>query len=303
MSAYNWAYNEGNRMSTCALRHHLPGTLMLTALGLFVATVSFAEPDASQARQEIRWHEYICPTVSGLQGAADDLVSRRITAVARTVGAPTPAAGKKCDVNVEVVFTLSPQKLLDHIAKEYRPMLGYIPTSDRQPEFIFSRPVEAWYVTGTRTLDYQPPIDSQISGNDATSLVDMYTPGLHVDSYESADSASGMGPSGVAGSLLSKGQSREFMHALILVDSTAVAKYPLQGISDYIAMLALTRVAAPDSCGPRPSIINLFATGCTAVPTMLTTADIAWLKGLYGADLDKNLNIELGDMHREMQGR
>ncbi|HEV2700222.1 MAG TPA: hypothetical protein VGV09_01225 [Steroidobacteraceae bacterium] len=266
---------------------------------------SHAKPGA-HIGQVGRWRENVCPTVSGLQGPVDDLVSHRITDVARAVGAPTRAAGKTCDVNVEVVFTPSPQGLVDRIAKVYRPMLGYFPTAERQQALTFSRPVQAWYVTGTRSLDYQPPIDSAAAaspsaGNFAGAVTDMYAPGLHLDSYDSADSKAGFAPSGIAGSRISKGLRSEFVHVLVIVDSKAVAKLPVQSISDYIAMLALTRLASADVCSELPSIVNLLATGCSAAPTTITSADIAYLKGLYGANLEQNLNVEQADMHEVMR--
>ena len=56
---------------------------------------SHAKPGALSG-QVGRWRENVCPTVSGLQRAAGEFVSRGITSVARGVGAPTPATGKKC---------------------------------------------------------------------------------------------------------------------------------------------------------------------------------------------------------------
>lgn len=265
------------------------------AVSAFVASHAAAGVHTSQIG---RWRENLCPLVRGLQTPARDFVTSEVLKVARSVGAPVVATGEQCDVNVEVAFTLSPQALMDHIAKDYRPLLGYIPTSAHQENFTFSRPIEAWYVTGTRTLDYQKEIDAAIPpGRDIT--LD-FTPGIHVDPYQSADSKSGAGPSGVAGSHLSKGQRSEFLHAMIIVNSNAVAKYSLEGISDYVAMLALTHLSNLETCSELPSIIDLLATGCADTPMTITAADIAYLKGLYGANLDKNLNIERGDIHEQM---
>ena len=266
---------------------------------------SHAKPSALIG-QVGRWREAVCPAVSGLRGAYGDLVSHRITSVALEVGAPTPAAGKKCGVNVEVVFTASPQQLLDHIADKYHPLLGYYRLSERKQVITFSGPIEAWYMTGTRSLDYQPPIQglNKMQTNtdnavDPTAAAPFVT-GLQSDSNQSAGGPGSLGSTGVAGSHLAKGLRSEFMHVLIIVDNNAVKKYPLGGISDYVAMLALTRLASADVCSDLPSIINLLATDCAAAPAALTTADVAYLKALYEADLDQNLNIEQGDMHERM---
>jgi hypothetical protein len=63
--------------------------------------------------------------------------------------------------------------------------------------------------------------------------------------------------------------------------------------------LALTRIASMDACSHLPSILNLFTADCAA-PTAMTASDTAYLKALYGTDLNKNLNVEQGDMHDRM---
>jgi hypothetical protein len=121
-------------------------------------------------------------------------------------------------------------------------------------------------------------------------------PGLMIDSADTSGNGIGFGPTGTAGSLLSHGPRSELMHVLMIVDSGTAAKYSLQTVSDYIAMLALTHIASLDTCNELPSIANLFATGCAAPPTAMTMTNMAYLKALYGANLDKNLNIEQGDI-------
>jgi hypothetical protein len=261
---------------------------------------SHAKPGALSG-QVGRWRESICPTVSGLQSAAGKFVSREITDVARSVGAPTPVAGKKCTVNIEVVFTPEPQALLDHIATKYRPLLGYYRRPELKQVITFTHPVQAWYVTGTRALNYLPPIVgfSQPPPCPTCDLTALFGTGLKIDSAAS-DGTSGLGASGNPESHLTRGLRSEFVHVLIIADSKAVAKYAVRSISDYIALLALTRVTSLDSCSGLSSIVNLFAADCADPPAAITTADTAYLKALYAADLDMNLNIEQGDMHERM---
>ena len=66
-----------------------------------------------------RWHEIVCPQVTGLERPGRDYITRQIVDVARGVGAPTVPTGKKCTISVEIVFTRDPQGLLDRIAKAY----------------------------------------------------------------------------------------------------------------------------------------------------------------------------------------
>lgn len=259
---------------------------------------SHAQP-SSLIGQIGRWRADVCPTVSGLRPQYNDFVVRRIIDVAHSVGAPTRSSGRKCAINVEVYFTGEPQPLLDHIASKYHPLLGFYRASETRQMTTISHPIQAWYVTGSRSLDYQPPItglDAAPSGDmaiDASAISPIIT-GLVVDSD------SNLGASGRVDGHLSHGLRSEFIHVMIIVDSTAVSKYPLQPVSDYIALLALTRLSSLDACSDLPSIVNLFASGCGTAPAGLTSADTAYLKALYAADLEQNLNLEQGDLRDRM---
>ena len=244
-----------------------------------------------------RWREKVCPVVTGLQDAAAAAVSRQIENVARTVGAPTATSGKKCSVNIEVVFTGEPQALLDHIAAtKYRPLLGYYRKSELKQVTTFNHPVQAWYMTGTRSIGAGPPIVLSGGGGQTEGIINTE---LKVDSAQS-DGTMGLGASGSPDSYFTKGLRSEFMHVLIIVDSKGVAKYSLRSISDYIALLALTRIGSQDTCSGLSSILTLFDTGCGQPPAEITSADSAYLKALYRADLNMNLAFEQGDIHEQM---
>jgi hypothetical protein len=273
------------------------------AVSSFVASHS---APAARTSQIGRWREPVCPLVTGLQPTGRDFITREILNVARGVGAPTGSAGKKCEVTVEIVFTLEPQALLDRIANAYRPMLGFYPVSHVKQMTTFSRPIQAWYETGSRSMDTQ---NATIEGFGASQspLFAEGKPGntdFPIFSGRQIDSdvtAMGAQPAGVAGSYLGHQVSSEFVHVLIIADSGQLASYSMQSIADYIALLSLSRMAQLDQCGPLPSITDLLANGCPApVADSLTAADRAYLKGLYSADLEKNLNIERGAIREQM---
>ena len=245
-----------------------------------------------------RWREKVCPAVTGLQGAAAEFVSHQIQNVARRVGAPSVTSGKKCSPNIEVLFTGEPQALLDQIAAKYPPLLGYYRKSELKQVTTFNYPVQAWYMTGTRSLDAGLP-DQPPTGPVSGDILSIINTGLKLDSAYS-DGSLGLGASGNPESRLSKGLRSEFMHVLIIVDSKAVAKYSLRSISDYIALLALTRIGSQDTCSGLSSILTLFDAGCGQPPVEITSADSAYLKALYGADLDMNLALEQGDIREQM---
>jgi hypothetical protein len=275
------------------------------AVTSFVA--SHAAP-ATRTNQIGRWHEPVCPLITGLQPSARDFVTREILDVARGVGAPTAAVGKKmCDNTVEIVFTREPQALLDQVAKAYRPLLGFYPISQLKKMTTFSRPIQAWYETGTRAMDIQHPI---YMGGGASGALSAFpearagNPEMPISFSVQVDSdvtAMGMQPTGISGSYMGHRVRSEFIHVLIIADSGQLAGYSMHSIADYLALLSLTRMSQLDQCAPLPSITDLLAAGCaTPAADSLTAPDRAYLKGLYSADLEQNLNIERGDIHDQM---
>jgi hypothetical protein len=239
-----------------------------------------------------RWYEKMCPLVIGLRPPFNEFVAREVLDVARGVGVPVPPVGKKCDVNVEIIFSTEPQALLDHIAKSYRTELGFFPTTQSREMKTFSHPIQAWYETGTRQTNCPP---------EAASGMPVECSPLPWPQLDSDVTALGMQPSGGTGSRITKGLRSEFAHVLIIADGARVSRYSLQSIADYAAMLSLTRVAQLEYCAPLPSITDLLASGCaTPQPDSLTAADRAYLKALYAADLEKNLNLVRGDLHEQM---
>jgi hypothetical protein len=250
-----------------------------------------------------RWRAKVCPAVTGLQLAFAKFVTDRIENVAGSVGAPTAASAEGCSANIEVIFTGEPQALVDHIAAtRSRPLLGYY-RKDLKEVTTFDHPVQAWYMTGTRSIDPGIPIVGLNSGHAGVStdgdITSIIRTGLMLDSA-ATDGSMGFGASGNPESRLAKGLRSEFIHVLIIVDSKQVAKYSLRSISDYIALLALTRIGSQDTCSGLSSILTLFDPGCGQQPAELTGADTAYLKALYGADLDMNLSHEQGDIHERM---
>lgn len=278
---------------------------LVHAINGFVASHS---APSTRINQLGRWHEPVCPLVTGLQDSGVDRVTREILDVARGVGAPTASAGKKCPVSVEIVFTKQPQVLLDRVARAYPLLLGFYPVYQRKQMTTFSGPVQAWYETGTRSMETQLPIaamgspanaaDQSLGGGGASNGPPLQS-GAQVDSFVTA---MGMQPSGTFGSRLTGSRLRsEFVHVLIIADSGQLARYPLNSVADYLAMVSLTRMAQLDQCAPLPSITDLLARGCAQpVADLLTAADRAYLKALYSADLEQRINLERSEVRDQM---
>ncbi|HEV2700221.1 MAG TPA: hypothetical protein VGV09_01220 [Steroidobacteraceae bacterium] len=250
-----------------------------------------------------RWSTALCPRVTGLKPAASAFVMKRVTGVARSIGAPASQVGKGCPVNLEIVFTAEPQQLLNHIAKAYPSLLG----SSRTPgDAIARRAVQSWYTTGTKAPDgWSPPIGDEAAMAVLQMGVDMSTPpgGIARDGAR-VDPAYGEGFAGFGrpGSYFTQGLSSEFLQVLVIVDSGKIAQDSLSSVADYVAMLALTRVNLLDGCSELPSILDLLSSGCgqRQKPAGLTDTDTAYLKALYASDLEKRLNLEQGDIRDRM---
>jgi hypothetical protein len=250
--------------------------------------------------QITRWRSIICPSVTGLQSGYGEQVERRIVATARSVGAQTAAAGHKCAVNIEIVFTPNPQAVLTDIAAHHPALLG----SARAPhDTTFSRSVQSWYVTGTHSVyGWQPPVRGLNSGSAAPEAPSEIPPAAGRAEVVPDAPYGGVTAHGMAGSHLGRGLASELLHALVIVDARKLQGLPLGAMADYVTMVALTRMTVLNTCNELPSVIDLLSEGCSerARPAGLTPADSAFLKALYASELDMNLNIEEGELHDRM---
>jgi hypothetical protein len=236
-----------------------------------------------------RWTAYlpICPSTTGLKPAFNDYVSHRVLAVATRVGAPT-AKNQHCKFTVEIIFTANPQEQVSYFGKSYRDLLGYDGGS-LQELLTFNHAIRAWYTTGTQstsgaswTLDSdKPPVATNFGRFDAP---------INKPQLDSA-------------SRFSVGMVSSFGNVLVIADSRKITQLSLSSIADYVAMLVLTRTSV-DGCNELPSIIDLLSADCggRTPPDAITPADIAYLKALYSADLEKSLIHEEGDIHDRMSG-
>jgi hypothetical protein len=252
-----------------------------------------------RSNQVSRWRggpSVICPGTVGLKPAAVDYVSRRIIAVAAQVGAPTAVYGH-CKATVEVIFTADPQAQVNYLGRTYRELLGHEGKSLKELLTVRHQ-IQAWYTTATSSVASSEAgigwvIDTDGPYFDPTNPLVPYP----VNTQETGSA-----------SRLSVGAVSGFLNVLVVVDARQVSEHSLGSIADYIAMLVLTRTSI-DGCSELPSIVDLLSADCAgrAPPDSITTADSAYLKALYTADLENNLNLEQNDMHdrmsREVLGR
>lgn len=88
-----------------------------------------------------------------------------------------------------------------------------------------------------------------------------------------------------------------------MVDLGKVAGREIGTITDYVAMLALSQTDAFATCRTVPSITNLLMQDCDASlkTATLSDTDLAFPRGVYKTSGGDNMNLQIGDIVREME--
>ena len=235
-----------------------------------------------------RWTKGVCPVTLGLADKYAKYITQRIKDIAAAVGAPVnPEPG--CRPNIEVMFTLNPQILMNNVRKKQPLLLGYHHNESEADELAkVIHPIQAWYSTISQDITGSSYVDSGTCG--ATTLDTMTVEGTATPNQPNAGmTAAGMSqlnlPCAIvmrgAGSRAVDGLNSGFFNIVIVADPSKLLDYEVGTLGDYIALMALSQPASLDSCQDLPSISNLLAKGCASVPGWITDGDLAFLKGLY----------------------
>lgn len=229
-----------------------------------------------------RWRRRICPLVVGQDPHSNAFIAQRIRYVALAAGAHV-STDASCTPNIEVIFTATPQALLDNVRKHDVFYLGYAESNAQLDKLAtVTRPVQAWYMTETRDAHGRRTPDSSI----LTSINGqaMFEP----EAFAST------------GSRIDTGIDSGFNHVLIVVDSSKLAGEKILPLADYISMLALTQVHSLDTCQQLSSIVNILATDCDHSADGLTPFDLAYLHGLYRMGDGRTLMFQRNDIASTM---
>jgi hypothetical protein len=246
---------------------------------------SFAAPTAINGKIA-RWERRICPLTVGQPPALANFVTQHVKDIAMRVGAPVNPA-PSCNPNIEIVFTTTPQDLLDNVRAHNADYLGYAESSTRRKELAtVTRPVQAWYLTEIKDLNGMTKIDTG-----------QRTPGgVHIGplNFEYAVSVRR------SGNLTGNGVRSAFNHIVIVVDLDKVKEHAIGPLADYIALLALTQLNSLDACQELPSIVNMLAPGCDQKVAALSGSDLAYLRGLYKMNPDMYLVVQQNEIADRM---
>jgi hypothetical protein len=253
---------------------------------------SFAAPTRMTGKIA-RWENGVCPVAVGLKPDFLKFIAQRVRKVAADAGAPV--ADVSCKPNIEIVFTTTPQALIDNVRKQNEAFLGYADNTDAVDALAkVTRPIQAWYLTATMDLRGNVLVDSAKRPPTEITLPDIYhnPPFITIRTKQGAMS--------VTGTRLGDGLRSGFYHVIIVADPTKLVEYEMGAVGDYIAMLALTQLSSLDTCQTLPSIVNLLAAGCAQKPEGLTDNDTAYLRGLYHMGPDRNLRSQEDEVAYQM---
>ena len=245
---------------------------------------SFAAPTYLLGKLS-RWDSGICPVAVGLRPAAIQFILQRLRDNAKLAGAPV-ADRPDCKPNIEIVFTTTPQGLLDKVRKDHVVYLGYasnMAQADRLAMVL--HPIQAWYTTASKDINGIVKVDSArtVGLGDADDLAVALTMG------------------NVTGLHVRDGRRSTLHHVIIAIDPAKLAGHEIGGLADYISFLALSPVASLDRCQQLASVMNMLVPGCAATAGEMTPNDLAFLRGLYKMTLDGNLGLQKDGISHEMK--
>jgi hypothetical protein len=230
------------------------------------------------ANKLARWKDPICPQVVGLPPRFAGFIRQHILDVAARVGAPANNQAR-CRPNMHVVFTTTPQELMNTVRRKYPDVMGYYDSSaqaDRMADM--TKLIQAWYATATVDLRGNVFPDTRRTGGLEICMPNpLPSPGLACIPMVLPNAR----PMNVTGSrLLGDGVSSTFTHVLVVANPDKLVTYEMGALGDYIGMLALSQQPKPNGCQPMPSILNLLEAQCPQVRE-LTDGDLAYLTALY----------------------
>jgi hypothetical protein len=275
---------------TLAQTTHAPESVTVTGTRSREVLQDFVQSFAAPARitgKLVRWERGICPLTMGLRPQAVTFINRRLKEIAIQTGAPVDSKAN-CKPNIEIIFTTTPQGLMDWVRQKHPTFLGYHDNSRQADRLaLVTRPIQAWYTTATRDAIGNLQLDARNVGGGGVTMAGVTFP----DAKTYA----------VTGARTGDGLRSGFHHVIIAIDPNKLVTYEIGSLADYIAMLALTQPSSFDICQQLPSIVNLLTENCDRKAGALTENDIAFLRGLYQMSADKKLGTQQDEVAYRME--
>jgi hypothetical protein len=188
----------------------------------------------------------------GMTEAQSDFVAKRVAEVAKDADVPLGNPG--CAPNFVVVVTPEPQELLkDWWAEDHN---------------LFNRDRGLGGVN--RMIRTDQPVRVWHNACDVPPLRGYYQPSGQLDCG-----------AGVTGSRLTHAAVRAIYSAIVVVDLDLIEGLTFGQLSDYVAMVGLTKIRPNPDLGEASTILGIFAQSSTRRPKGLTAWDRSFLRAIY----------------------
>ena len=222
--------------------------------------------------QITRWHEPVCPQVTGMRGELNAYVSSTISAVARAAGARSGGFG--CRPNVVITVTEEPSEYIAGWRERRHDLFQNVSLPDRRRLIESDDPVRSWSLVNTRGRDG--------GYGDASSGV------LTFRDYGGATRVNRM-------------VHAELGARFVVIDLNQFEGATMQQLSGFIGMMALAEFDIGEPVRGASTILNLFHDPAAA-PEDITDWDIAYLRGLYASSGRYFGGVQRGQIRQAMQG-
>jgi hypothetical protein len=209
--------------------------------------------------QNARWLRPLCVESIGVTAQVGAVFTNRVAEVAGHVGLELAKPG--CEPNLMIVFSGDAAGLIKAVAKRNGRALEGLPRADRAVLNRADLPVRWWHHTAPEASDgrqFAPAGFGVGAGIAGDASYNNYARATRIDE-----------PTRVA-----------ITGAVVVVDIKLVGKVTPAALSDYIALVGLSRVRMNPANRPTPSIMQLFDPGGAAIAGF-SAQDELFIESLY----------------------
>jgi hypothetical protein len=240
-------------------------------LSRFVTAIT---AEVSSYQSLARWHDKICPRVSGLSRDQGEFVLRRISTIAQSAGAPL--ARGDCEANFLVLFAADPTKhlrdTLSRRASQFSAWYGNPADRAAFKQFVEdTRPIRAWYdaqlrgalgnlLYGETKVKARPPLENDHPVASRIQLDDV----------------------------------QDLTSVLVVVDVRRIDGLSIGAVADYAAILGLAKINPNADVEGTDSVLRLFTAPDEGKNlSRLGSWDAAFLKALYSTEQASKMQRQL----------
>ena len=245
------------------------------------ATVAFvdevAAPASGSGTGAAAWRQTLCVGVGNLQREAAEQIIERISATAEGLG--VRLGGPGCEPRVFITFTIDADETTRAlVASRRREFLLNMSGANRGGQALArfqntDAAVRWWHVS------VPVDVDTGIAANRGVGDEPFQAPGMYITSPNQL----GDNRRFVTGSMLRNDLRDDLAQVIVVVDVDKIGGVTTDQLAAYLTMIALVQVDPEAQPRGYDTILNLFDQPERA-PATLTSWDMAFLGGVYGAE-------------------